>query len=274
MRKEFFEQLEKELDAIEAPNKEEILNKYNKRYDFGLESEMSEDEIEAMLGNPKDIASSCKSTNALIVVDSGEKHSLNINTISDDIILKRSDDDKIHISFEETSKDKYKTFKVDSNGVCIDYSTLDYFKLNRSKGKIIISIPLNKMLDKVCLKSTHGKIESVDINASYVEVSSTSADVSLDNVVCDEFYSKLSTADMKVAMINAKNVKFKSVSGNVMVDTVIAEKIIVDTVSGDVTVEESNAKYKVVSLTGKVKIGELKPKNIKQKVKEVFVSEA
>ena len=50
MKKEFIEELKNELNKHNVLEKDEILEKYSKRYDFGLEAELSCEEIEKMLG--------------------------------------------------------------------------------------------------------------------------------------------------------------------------------------------------------------------------------
>ena len=67
MRDEYLKALKDALDAYSIENKEEILEKYTKRYDFGLESEMEESVIEQMLGNPLDIARGYVKDNPIIL---------------------------------------------------------------------------------------------------------------------------------------------------------------------------------------------------------------
>ena len=56
MKDDYIAALNRALMFYQIENKDEILKKYEKRYDFGIESELTEDEIEKMLGNPTEIA--------------------------------------------------------------------------------------------------------------------------------------------------------------------------------------------------------------------------
>ena len=105
MKETYLNNLSKALDSVHAKNKDEILKKYEKRYDFGLESGLSEEEIESKLGNPSDIAREYRDDN--FTSDGTKKefefkknYNLVIHTVNDIVHVKKSLDNKIHIKFD------------------------------------------------------------------------------------------------------------------------------------------------------------------------------
>ena len=65
---EFLKELEEKLKEKNIENWEEILDKYEKRFNFGLESGLSVEEIIRMLGSVDDIIDSYKLRRATFIV--------------------------------------------------------------------------------------------------------------------------------------------------------------------------------------------------------------
>ena len=60
---EFIKELEEKLNENNISNVELIVAKYRKRYEFGLESGLSDDEIKSMLGSVEEIVNLYKNNN-------------------------------------------------------------------------------------------------------------------------------------------------------------------------------------------------------------------
>ena len=274
MKDDYLKRLEEELEKVDALNKEEVLIKYTKRYDFGLESEMSVEEIENMLGKPEDVAEAYRNVKPLAIIAS-KGFNLSVITLSDEIVITKSVDEDIHLCFKDTDEANYSVKQSKEGGIYVDYHTSRFFKLNRSKGKIIVELPLGVKFDSIYLKgnNTIFDFEKV-LNANSINISLTAGEIYSKGIICDEAELHVSSASMDMSMVDAKNAHIGTISGDVKINKLYASNLLVDSISGDVSILESNAKYKVKSLIGKVLIGEMKPQNMKQKIKKVFISES
>ena len=120
MKKEYLKELTNELNKHNVADKDEIIEKYSKRYDFGLESELSEEEIENMLGNPKDIVKKYIRENEEEIIDftnddnGSFSKSLIVKTLSDDITITYANVDDIETSFEGIDKECYNIIEKDN----------------------------------------------------------------------------------------------------------------------------------------------------------------
>ena len=88
--KKYLERLSLALDKVNANNKSTIIEKYRKRYEFGLESGLSEQEIEEMLGDPETIAEKYRTeTNNFENKRYDKEHNCVIKTVNDNITIKK-----------------------------------------------------------------------------------------------------------------------------------------------------------------------------------------
>ena len=88
MKDNYLNELERLLIENNVSDKDEILEKYRKRYEFGIESEMTEEEIESMLGTPEDVlkkytndTTSSKNEGEVIKCD------IIVRTVADDVTI-------------------------------------------------------------------------------------------------------------------------------------------------------------------------------------------
>ena len=119
MKKKYFDRLSEELDKVNAKHKDDIIDKYKKRYDFGLESGMKEAEIEEMLGDPAEIAKKYAGDNPYTTDGFNKNYNLSIKTVSDDIVIKKTKDDKVHVYFDDCEEDKlmFKLYNINRNTI-------------------------------------------------------------------------------------------------------------------------------------------------------------
>lgn len=280
MKDTYIESLAKALYEYEIPEKDVVLNKYIKRYEFGLESGLSEEEIEKMLGDPSEIckklASEFKDTKEADEIKGASKNfNLIIKTVSDDIIVKRSEDSIIHTFLESTDTSAYDLKNNDKNGVLMKYKTGSYFNLNRKNGRLIVEIPEGTTFDEIDLATNHGNISiETNLSANDISISSSTGDLNHFKLSAESVYIHASQAKVKGHQITAKKTKIVTVSGDVSIVEVKGDVISIETISGDVKIDETNAKYKVTSVTGKVDVGGKKIKSIAKKIKGVFVNES
>ena len=279
MRDEYLDKLRQELEDNGFINIDEQVEKYRKRYDFGLESGLSEEEIEKRLGDPKEIVSKMtddsaneyKEENAL----SGLK--IEISTVSDDVRFEESFDNDTHLYMDDIDEESY-TIINNSREIVVKSAAKKYFSLNRRRpGLFTIALPKDFKLGKMKLSSSSGDfISKIDLNTKNFSLNLVSGDADLKKVTTKDFSIHVVNGDAEIDEINAEEVSISSVSGDIDVDYILANNAKIDTVSGDITIKESSYQMNVKtnSISGKVMIAGKKYKTVSSKVKEVFKSES
>ena len=267
--KNFFNELEKELEKNNIANKDEILEKYQDRYQFGLQSGLSEEEILAMFGSPEEIAKEYleKKQNEKV------KKDLIIKTVQDDIVIMESSDDKIHFEFKDVNLAKYSDLKkaITETGVYFTYLKAKYLGLNRGKSGIFyLFLPKDINFKKIEITTTSGDIKIDSLQGSRIWIQTTSGNVEIKNLVSDKFSLKGVSGDVFCENLEFSNMSYYSVSGDLKVNRACGETVHIDTVSGDVIIEESNAKYSTSSISGDIKIGNKEMLPFYKKVAGVF----
>lgn len=254
MKDEYLKKLENELDKIGATNKDEIIEKYRKRYDFGQEAEMNEDEIEAMLGNPCDIAGKygdvCK--NEIILPDDNEfDFKINISVLNDDLEIIDSDCDKPKVDMSETDPDIY-VLEENDKMLSLKVKKRSFFSFNRKSGAVKLYISKRIKYNDISISTTSGDIKSCDINALNLEINAVSGDVKIENVDADEFSLNLVSSDVLIDNIFGKNIAIETVSGDVKIDFLVSNITRIETVSGDVFINQAKGNIKSSSISGDI----------------------
>lgn len=276
-KNEYLKELETKLKEVNANNISDILSKYEKRWDFSTEAGINDDEILDMLGTPDEVAA--KYANK--IEEKYEYHeeeakykkgyNLIVKTLSDDVIIKVSPDDKNHVLFEDIDKDNYEIKTDTETGIYIAYRKSKFLSLNRRKsGKITISIPQNKVFDRIELSSTSGDEEIIDLRAKEVRLQMTSGDSEIHLIEADEVTVNTVSGDFEIYKINAKNVTLNTVSGDIDVDYITAGMTNIDSVSGDITVNKLEGDFKSSSVAGDVRVNNEECSNIAKKIKKAF----
>ena len=85
MKDEFLKELETRLKEENIEDTDSIISKYEKRYNFGLESGLSEEEIENMLGSIDEIVNLHKTTTRYEYKDNYGEMKLSVSTVSDNV---------------------------------------------------------------------------------------------------------------------------------------------------------------------------------------------
>lgn len=255
MKDDYLKRLEEELDKLQVINKDDILEKYRKRYDFGLEAEMSEDEIEAMLGNPCDIASKegniFKNDIVELNKDNALDFKINISTLSDDIEIIDSDYDRVKVDLSLTDKDIYILDESDKM-LSLKAKKRSFFSLNRRSGLIKVYISKKIKYNDIIISTTSGDIKSCEINSLNLEINTVSGDLKLDNVDTDDFTLNLVSGDAIITDVFGKNISIETVSGDVKIDFLVSDETRIETVSGDVVINQAKGNIKSSSISGDI----------------------
>lgn len=269
MKEDFLKKLEEELNKTNAKNIDSILKKYEARYDFGLESDLSEEEIENMLGNPKDIASKYGKEKK----ETNKKGNISIKTVNDNIVVEKSNDDKIHILFDEIDFSLYNDYKtcIDEEGVRFEFFKTKYFGLNRkSAGEITLQIPEDREFDNVLISTQCGDIKIDSINSGKVDIITQSGDVAIKAIKSENFKIHTVSGDLLCYKIYSNKASISNVSGDIVINKLDSTELKVDTISGDVIIRDTNATYKTSSISGDVMINGMKCGSFKDNIKGVF----
>lgn len=262
MKKEYLKELTNELNKHNVADKDEIIEKYSKRYDFGLESELSEEEIENMLGNPKDIVKKYIRENEEEIIDFTKddngsfSKSLIVKTLSDDITITYANIDDIETSFEGIDKECYNITEKD-NVIRIEYFKRKFFNLYRAGGgRINITIPKNYCFDRIEISTTSGDIDLDSLKANIIKISVVSGDCDFTNLSAKESITCTSVSgDFTGTTLDAKEVFINLVSGDIEIENVYAQQLNIDTVSGDVDIAYTNASVKTTAISADVNVG-------------------
>ena len=270
MKKKYFDRLSEELDKVNAKHKDDIIDKYKKRYDFGLESGMKEAEIEEMLGDPEEIAKKYAGDNPYTTDGFNKNYNLSIKTVSDDIVIKKTKDDKVHVYFDDCEEDKYNV-KVNSDGVNINYPKSKFFGFNRKKGgTITVEIPEDRLFYNAEINTASGDIKVESMKAKKIEFIIASSDMVIHKLDADHIKLTTVSGDIFVDKVRAVEFQVSSVSGDVEANHVESESIVIDTISGDANIKETNGKLKTSSISGSIKVNGTECGNMKSYIKGMF----
>lgn len=271
MKDNYINDLKKELEEANVSNIDEIINKYSKRYDFGLESEMSEKEIEEMLGNPKKVAKEYSKKNEN---NSVKENVLKVKTVNDDVFITKSKDNDVHISSQNTT-DKSYNIRNWKGEYYIVYKKGSYFSLNRKRGIITIEIPEGMVFDDVEITVQNGKIEiNKPITSKNLEIGSMAGNIEANILSSDKLYLHTTSGEVNINEIHSKKLTISNISGQIIIGSVRGELIKAETLTGRIEVKDSDAKYKVSAVAGDVLISGKDVRTMKDKIKGVFVSES
>ena len=269
MKDDYLKRLEEELTKNEVKNKDEILEKYRKRYEFGLESGLDEKTIEDMLKDPKEVAEKYKDKNPK--KDKFKKnYNLLIRTVRDIVNIKKSKDDKIHIIFDSNDYNNY-VIKDNEDGLKIDFPKSKYFSLNRKKPEeILVEIPENLIFDNAEISTADGDVNISSIIANRIDIYTTSGDLNIYKAEAKSINFTTVSGDIITDYIGVEKINISTVSGKVNMNEVNSSFLVIDTISGDVEVKKNEGKLQTSSITGSILINGQEYGNLKKFVKGVF----
>ena len=269
---EFLKELEEKLKEKNIENWEEILDKYEKRFNFGLESGLSDEEIIGMLGSIEDIIDSYSKKEDTDM--DGLK--IHVSTVLDDVFFERSKDDAFHVYLENINENSYKIIKNEKE-INIEYINKKFFGLNRRRpGVITIALPFGVVLGDITLSSVSGDLKSeIDLSGKNMDLEMVSGDSKFNKLHMNSFKAHVVSGDLDMDSINSNSIEFSSVSGDIEVDQVNSNSLKAEPVSGDISINEANDGIHIStsSISGDIRIQGKKYKNFTNEVKEEFKNE-
>lgn len=271
MKQEYLDELKRLLEEENIENKEEILSKYEKRYDFGKESELTDEEIERMLGRPQDVINKIKGEES----KNKNKGRLSLKVVTDDVKIGYSKDAKAHVLLSDVDRDSF-NIDVNSTDIIVEYITSKYLGLNRKgSGEITVLIPEGRTFKSTNIETTSGDVDvEFKVISDNISIQTVSGDIDIESLDAKTINVNVVSCDLDADYIKCDKLQINTVSGDVDIDNVDAEKITIDNVSGDVTIKETNANSIVTNcITGDIKVNGREMKNFTKIVKEKFKKE-
>lgn len=171
---------------------------------------------------------------------------LNIDGICADVIIQKSSNDKINISYENNGNERQKLM----------YEFYSYKEGNtvyagiRKVGKTVFLFNLN-------LYSITINVE-VPENMSNINIKTVSGDIRIANVKSDRIVTATDSGNTLTKQVYATDFRIKSLSGNIKLEDVNSTQICTNTMSGDVEANNIEAKF----LTLKSTSGDVKARNL------------
>lgn len=276
MKDSFLNELENQINIHDVPNKEEIMEKYRKRYDFGLEAGLSPEKIEEMLGDPREIIKEYlnpeeKKEEYAELVD---RYELDVSTISDDIEFVYSKDSEVHVEFIDVELECYEVEKT-AVKLKIAFLKRKFFSLNRRKsGTIRIEIPRDKVFQRMTVGTTSGDITLPVVKAEQIQLSTISGDCEFKTLEAPDISCTVVSGDITGENVKTRNISLSTISGDISIEFLVSETTKIDTVSGDVSIEEAKGNVSSTSVSGEVRVnGEETGLNVKSYVKGMFRDE-
>lgn len=169
-----------------------------------------------------------------------------INSISDDIVFKRTNDKSGKVVVFE-SDDKTYTTKVENDTLNVTAHqkekwinfNFDFFWNNKSH-TITIYLPDNEY-QKLSVETVSGDVKLAEISFSETEIQTISGDISL-TVANDRTKLHTTSGEISLTGNTAGNTEISTVSGDVTLNSFTADTLNIGTTSGDVHLENTDAR--------------------------------
>lgn len=231
-KKEYIDALIEEYKKISNTSPDEIVKRYEARFELGKQAGMSEKEVIDMLKSPSLAAEEFIKENAKnkVTISQGEFKDLEVSLLSDSLeIISSNDTNQIKIDFNDANFNDY-TIDTSNQTYALRYTpkitkksfTFNFFPKKEDKEKTIkLYIPSSLSFERINIISTSSKIICYDLKGN---------DISLDSV----------SGKIEANNINAKNLRIKYVSGKGVFNNITANNFVINLVSGKIDVKNAD----------------------------------
>ena len=193
----------------------------------------------------------------------GEIDSIDVDLLSESFVITESDDNKIHVKFEEAFS-KMHDISVKNKTLFITSGKSNILNVgNYHDARICIELPQNSSFQQVNaeLKSGSIKVSDIELRAEQVSLKSHSGSIKVESVSCEDLTAKSLSGQVKIESLVAKDADCSSLSGSIKIENLIADNFIADSKSGsiEITAEKLGKTAKITAISGSVKMA--LPKN-------------
>ena len=194
----------------------------------------------------------------------GEIDSIDVDLLSESFLITESDDNKIHVKFEEEAFSKMHDISVKNKTLFITSENPNILNVgNYHDARICIELPKNSNFQQVNaeLKSGSIKVSDIELRAEQVSLKSHSGSIKVESVNCEDLTAKSLSGQVKIESLIAKDADCSSLSGSIKIENLIADNFIADSKSGsiEITAEKLGKTAKINAISGSVKLA--LPKN-------------
>lgn len=293
MKENNLNDLKIKLEEKNVNNIDELMKKYEKWYDLGLESGLNEDEIMNRLNNDADIQEGKPNYSFKNFANNVKEHfeskdvtgyNVTINLVDEDVEITYGDDPCALVSFEDVNPNDYQVTSDTSNLIVERKSSA--FKIFRKKtgGKVFVTLPrisINILsidtvsgdlsvddieANEVVLNTVNGDYDIDSLKGSTVTINTVSGDFTINEIYATEAVLECVNGDIKIKFLKTGNVEFSAVNGDVEVERLEANSASGNTVNGDILINSSNVEVDATSINGDVTVNDVKADNVSAKV--------
>lgn len=220
-----------------------------------------------------------------------EVHSFDVKTVNQDIIIQKSKDNNIHITYSENKNKKYKIEQSNGNLSIHSYDTRNlakqiidslhyHFYFKEDKIKVIIELPEYEY-QMIKLKTTNGNIEIKDIRSKQIKLDNINGSTKIKQIQATDLTSHSTNGNITLTSTIAPNINLKNVNGSIKGEELTVETATVKSTNGNIRLEiigdEDDYKRDIQTINGTSNITnrtkgdfELKLKSINGNIKVTF----
>lgn len=273
IREKFLEDLR--LKALEKNlNVAELVEKYSRRFDLGLEAGMSESEIIDRFGNIDDLLcglSGYKHDNLklkkrieLLEINTGGLEKLIIESVSGDSINVKYSDPK--------TKDLYKVEQDEETFSLNRVKNIKNFKLSYD-GAIKIEIGDLVEIGKLDLNLVNQQNDFTKYNllAEDADINTVTGITNFNNMKVTSLDFNQVSGNTFIENLSCESMDLSTVSGNLSINNIDVDDIDISSTSGEINIAGNITRYDVSTISGVVTInGKVVNKTIAQAIKDAI----
>ena len=286
-REEYMNSLKKALKDMDDEISIDIISDYDQHFEIGLKSGKSEEQICEELGNVEEFIEEInelkknakpkeqKEINvtelpASIENSENQKTSMEgkkiiVDTKGADVIVGRSDDQKVNAYYENFGSLKQQMiyqfyFYEEADTIFIGVNQTDtkggfFNRILVPEMKITIYIPDG--IESMIIKTPSGDTRIEGVSLGELEIEAISGDVFMKQVLSKKIGVRTCSGDINIRNAKSKYINMRSTSGDVEVVDVISEQCYIGSTSGDVDyLNVTGMKVEVTSSSGDINIRE------------------
>ena len=188
-------------------------------------------------------------------------NNLNVSIASDNLILKKSEDDTVRISYYQSNIYDYK-ISLENGTLTISQKKPWYIMFSFTKAKDI-EITLPESLISARLKLASGTIDITSgINIEELSVQASSGEIILKDLTAETAEIKVSSCSVNITNMETENLKISASSGNINLKKVDAEEADLSLSSGNVNLDDSSLiNLDIDASSGKITSTKLRSEN-------------
>lgn len=254
---EYLEELKRLLEENNVDNKEEIIEKYQKRFKLAEEADMSINDTIEMLGTPEEVVQKFTKKVETENKNENELYNLTINdAIIEEVTIKTGSEDRIIVNASEELLDSLEIFQEGRTLIITDKKYKGFFKKSLGELEIIIGKHLQFASVELNLVNTDVRID--ELNTRRYQMNIVNGDIRADKIIAGKCEINTVSGDQKIKYLKADSLVVATVSGDIDIDYIDVKDANFDTVSGDINATGKIENKRGSSISGDINIREMK----------------